>query len=87
MGSTNTSENLFNKAEIYGSLAPGVKGVQGPSNSPSSTSLAPIARRLLDGRNNVNHAALHDLQKVFINDLKEHSSTQVSHNNKVPSTT
>ena len=61
MGSLNTSENLSNKAEIYGSLAPGAKGVQGPSYSPSSTSLAPIARRLPDGCNNVNHAALCDL--------------------------
>ena len=27
MGSVNTSENSSNKAEIYGSLAPGAKGV------------------------------------------------------------
>ena len=58
MGSTNTSENSSNKVEIYGLLAPGAKGVWGPSNSPSSMSLTPIARRLLDGHNNVNHAAL-----------------------------
>ena len=50
-GSTNTSENSSNKAEIYGSLAPGARGVRIPSYSPSSTSLAPIARRLLDGHN------------------------------------
>ena len=87
MGSANTSENLSNKAEIYGSLASGAKGVLGPSNSQSSTSLTPIARRLLDSRNNVNHATLHDLQMVFTNDLKEHSSTQISHNDKVPNTT
>ena len=30
-GSANTSENLSNKAEIYGSLAPGARGVQIPS--------------------------------------------------------
>ena len=83
----NTSKNSSNKAEIYGSLAPGARGVWGPSYSPSSMSLAPIARRLLDGHNNVNHAALWDLQTVFNKDLKEHSSTQVLHNNKVPSTT
>ena len=83
----NISENSSNKAEIYGSLAPGAKGVWGPSNSPSSTSLAPIATGLPDGCNNVNYAALYDLQMVFINDLKEHSSTGVSYNNKVPSTT
>ena len=87
MGSANTSENLSNKAEIYGLLVPGAKGVQGPSNSLSSTSLAPIARRLTDGCNNINHATFYDLQTVFINDLKEHSSTQISHNDKVPSTT
>ena len=86
-GSMNTSENLSNKAKIYGSLAHGAKGVQGPSNSPFSTSLAPIARRLLDGCNNVNHAAHHSLQTVLINDLKEHSSTRVSHNDKIASTT
>ena len=83
----NNSENLSNKAETYGSLAPGAKGVRGPSNSLSSMSLDPIARRLPDGCNNLNHAALHDLQMVFIKDLKEHSSTQHSHNNKVPSAT
>ena len=33
MGSTNMSENLSNKVEIYGLLAPGAKGVRGPSNS------------------------------------------------------
>ena len=86
-GSVNMSENLSNKTKIYKSLAPGAKGVRGPSNSPSSMSLAPIARRLLDGCNNVNYAALHDLLTVSINDLKEHSSTRVSHNDKVPSTT
>ena len=74
-GSMNISENSSNKAEIYGSLAPGARGVWGPSYSPSSMSLAPIARRLPDGCNNVNHAALWDLQTVFIKDLKEHSST------------
>ena len=58
-GSSNTSGNSSNKAEIYGSLAPGAKGVRGPSLS--SISLAPIARRLLDGHNNVDHAALCDL--------------------------
>ena len=73
MGSTNMSENSSNKAEIYGSLAPGAKGVWGPSYSPSSMSLAPIARRLPDGCNNVNHAALHDLRTVFIKTCKEHS--------------
>ena len=67
------SENLSNKAKIYGSLAPGAKGFQGPSNSPSSILLAPIARRLPDGHKNVSYAALHDLQMVFINDRKEHS--------------
>ena len=67
--SLNTSKNSSNQAENYGSLAPGANGVQGPSYSPSSISLAPIARRLLDGCNNVNHAALCDLQTVFIKDL------------------
>ena len=86
-GSVNISENSPNKAEIYSSLAPGAKGVWGRSNSSCSTSLALIARRLLDGCNNVNHAALHDLRTVFINHLKEHNSTQVSHNDEVPSTT
>ena len=33
----NTSENSSNKAEIYGSLAPGARGVWIPSYSPSST--------------------------------------------------
>ena len=74
-GSANTSENLSNKAEIYGSLAPGARGVQIPSYSPSSMSLAPIARRLPDGHNNVNQAALWDLQMVFNKEHKEHSST------------
>ena len=60
-GSANMSENLPNKAEIYGSLAPGDRGVWIPSYSPSSTSLAPIARRLPDSWNNVNQAALWDL--------------------------
>ena len=87
IGSANMSENSSNKVEIYDSLAPRARGVWGTSYSPSSTSLAPIARRLPDGSNNVNHAALHDLQMVFINDCKEHSSTRVSHNDKVPSTT
>ena len=61
MGSTNISENSSNKAEIYRSLAPGAKGVRYPSNSPSTTSLAPIARRLPNVHNNVNHAVHHDL--------------------------
>ena len=86
-GSVNTSENSSNKAEIYGSLAPGARGVWIPSYSPSSMSLAPIARRLPDGCNNVNQAALWDLQMVFNKEHKEHSSTKVSHNDKVPSTT
>ena len=86
-GSVNTSENSSNKAEIYGSLAPGARGVRIPSYSPSSMSLAPIARRLPDGRNNVNQAALWDLQTVFNKERKEHSSTEVSHNDEVPSTT
>ena len=75
MHSLNMSENSSNKAEINGLLAPGAKGVWGPSYSPFSMSLTPIARRLLDGHNNVNHAAHCDLQTVFIKDLKEHSST------------
>ena len=74
-GSTKTSENLSNMAEIYGLLAPRARGVWVPSYSPSSMSLANIARRPTDGHNNVNHAALCDLQTVFIKDLKEHSST------------
>ena len=61
MGSSNMSENVSNKADIYGSLAPGGKGVWGPFYSPSSISLASIARRLPDGCNNVNQAALCDL--------------------------
>ena len=64
-GSANKAENLSNKAEIYGSLAPGAEGAQVPSSSPSSILLAPIARRLPDGHNNVNQAALWDLQMVF----------------------
>ena len=75
MGSSNMSEKLSNKAEIYGLLAPGAKGVQGPSYSPSSMSLATIGRRMPDGYNNVNQLELCDLQMVFIKDLKEHSST------------
>ena len=75
MGTSNMSENSSSKAEIDGSLVSGAKGVRGPSYSPSSMSLAPIARRLLDGHNNANHAALCDLQTVIIKDLKEHSST------------
>ena len=74
-GSMNTYENFFNKAEIHSSLTPGAKGFLGPSYSPSSISLAPIARRPLDDHSNVNHAALCVLQTVFIKDLKEHSST------------
>ena len=87
IGSKNTSENLSNKAKIYGSLSPRARGVWGPSYSLSSTSLSPIAKRLPDSHNSVNQAALCDLQMVFIKECKEHSSTQVSHNNKVPSTT
>ena len=75
MGSSNMLENLSNKAEIYGLLVPGARGVRGPSYSPSSISLAPLARRMADGPNNVNYKALCDLQIVFIKDLKEHSST------------
>ena len=52
-GSANTSENSSNKAEIYRLLAPRAKGVWISSYSPSSISLAPIARRLPDGHNNV----------------------------------
>ena len=78
MGSMNMSENSSNKAEFYGSLAPGARGVWIPSYSPSRMSLAPIAKRLLDGHNYINHASLYDLQTVFINDLKEHSSTQLT---------
>ena len=69
------SENLSSKAEIYGLLELGARGVWGPSCSPSSMTLAPIARRLLDGHNNKKHAELCDLLTVFIKDLKEHSST------------
>ena len=75
MGSLNTSENLSNKVEIYGLLASGAKGVRGPYYSLSSIVMAPIARRLPNGSNNINHAALCDLRVVFIKDLKEHSST------------
>ena len=75
IGSMNTSENLSNKTEIYGSLAPRAGGVQGPSNSLSSMSLAPIAKRWPDDCNNVNHAAIRDLRMIYINDLKEHSLT------------
>ena len=53
-GSANMPGNLSNKAEIYGSLAPGARGIRIPSYSPSSMSLAPIARRLPDDHNNVN---------------------------------
>ena len=60
-GFANTSENSSNKAKIYGSLAPRARRIQIPSYSPSSTSLAPIARRLPNGDNNVNQAALWDL--------------------------
>ena len=63
-GSVNTSENSSNKTEIYGPLPPGVRGVQITFYFPSSTSLAPIARRLPDGRNNVNQAALWDFRTV-----------------------
>ena len=87
MGSSNKSENLSNKTKIYGSLAPGAEGVPDPSYSLSGMLLVPIARKLPNSHYNVNHAAPCDLQKVLINDLKEHSSTQVSHNDKVPSTT
>ena len=79
--------NSFNKAEIYGSLAPGARGVQIPFYSPSSISLASIARILPYGYNNVNQAALWDLWMVFNKEHKEYSSTWVSHNDEVPSTT
>ena len=69
-GSANMSKNLSNKAKIYGSLAPGARGVRVPSYSSSSMSLAPIARRLPDGHNNVNQVALWDLQTVFNKDAK-----------------
>ena len=85
-GSAKTYENLSNKAEIYGSLVPGAREVRIPSYSPSSMSLAPIARRLPDGCNNVNQAALWDLRTVLNKERKEHSSTEVSHNSKVSST-
>ena len=75
MGSSNTSENSSNKAEIYGPLAPRAEGFRGPFYSPSSMSPAPIARRLPDGYKNVNQAALCDLQMVFIKERKEYSST------------
>ena len=65
VASTNMSENLSNKAEIYGSLAPWARGVWGPSYSPLSMSLAPIARRPPDGHNNMNRATLYDLQAVL----------------------
>ena len=87
MVSSNTSQNLSNKAKIYGILAPGGSGVWSPSYSPLSTSLAPIARRVPDGCKNMNHAALCDFQMVFIKNLIKHSSTWISHNNKVSSTT
>ena len=86
-GSVNMSKNSSNKAEIHRSLVPGARGVQITSYSPSSTSLAPIARRLPDGCNNVNQAALWDLQTVFNKECKEHSSTEFSHNNEVSSIT
>ena len=86
-GSPNTSENSSNKGKINGLLAPGARGVWIASYSPSSTSLDPIARRLPDDYNNVNQAALWDLRMVFNKERKEHSSTKVSHYNKVPSTT
>ena len=79
MGSLNISENSSNKAEIYRSLAPGAKGVWGPFYSLSRTLLATIARRLPDGHNNVNQAALCYLQTVYFKHLKEHDN--------VPSTT
>ena len=75
MGSLNTSKNSFSNAKINGSLVPGARGVLGPSYSASSMPLAPIAKRLPDGHNNVNYAALCNLQTDFIKDLKEHSST------------
>ena len=74
-GSMNMSKNSSNKAEIYGSLAPGARGARIPSYSPSSTSLVPIARKLPNGCNNVNQVALWDLQMVFNKECKEHSST------------
>ena len=74
IGSANTSKNLSSKAEIYGLLAPGARGVRIPSYSPSSISLAPIARRLPDSRNNLNQTALWELQTVFNKECKEHSS-------------
>ena len=86
-GSANTSKNSSNKAEIYRLLASGARGVWIPSYSPSSMSLAPIARRLPYGHNNMNQAALWDLQIVFNKKHKEHSSTWVSHNDELPSTT
>ena len=75
MGSSNTSENSSKKAEIYRLLSSGAKGIQDPLYSPSSTLLDPIAKKLPDGCNNVNHATLYDLLMVLIKDLKEHSST------------
>ena len=79
--------NSSNKAEIYRSLAPRAEGVQGPFYSLSSMSLAPIAKRWPDDCNNVNHEAIRDLQMIYINDLKDHSSTWVLHKDKIPSTT
>ena len=74
-GSTNMFENLSNKAKIYGLIAPGARGFWIPSYSPSSRSLDPIAKKLPDGQKNVNKAALWDLQTVFNEECKEHSST------------
>ena len=74
-GSMNMSENSSNKTEIYGSLAPGARGVRIPPYPPSSMSLDPIARRLPDGHNNVNQAELWDLQTAFKKECKDHSST------------
>ena len=71
----NTSKNSSNKAEIYGPLAPGARGVQIPSYSPSSTSLAPIGRSLPNDCNNVNQTELWDLQTVFNKECKDHSLT------------
>ena len=47
MSSSSMLEKLSNKTEIYGSLAPGAKRVWGPFYSPSSMSLASIARDCL----------------------------------------
>ena len=78
MGSSNTSENSSKKAEIHGSLAPGAKGVQGPFYSPSNTSLTPIAGRLLDGLNNVNHAALYNCER-FSSRTSKNTAQHESH--------